>query len=490
MTNKHTVRSLDSFGDVAAEDDAVLDYFVTTDATAAIQNGRVFVVLGRKGSGKTALVRYFAEGQHKSITQALSLKGYPWNIHASRIDRGATDIEAYVSSWRYLLSLQLALLAYRCAGQPKEGPGKSLSRFLEDNYGGISPALGDLLKPASIRFSAASFEPTVLGCKLGGISFNRGDKDLGLGSELNALSDVLLGVAEEIAKTSGQNTLYIQVDELDQGLSQMDANRERMITGLVLATRDLQRQMKGKPVAFRPVVYLRTDLWDEISFSDKNKISETSALILDWTSGSLRELIDERIHAKIGADASWDTISTEGLMRGSQSKWNHILSRTFMRPRDVIRFLNAVLAEAKKRKDEPLLLDNPDVTNARATYSSYLKSELDDEILAHWPSWEEALQACSALSTITFHRKDFVHEYEQRKSASNSVSPEQALQLLYSYSVIGYERRSGYGGQSWVFKYTNPEAGWDNAATVFKVHLGLKEYAKLREERSSGDDEG
>jgi hypothetical protein len=56
--------------------------------------------------------------------------------------------------------------------------------------------------------------------------------------------------------------------------------------------------------------------------------------------------------------------------------------------------------------------------------------------------------------------------------------------MLYRFSVIGYERRSGYGGASWAFQYTNPGAGWDNAATLFKVHLGLKEYAKLREERT------
>lgn len=55
--------------------------------------------------------------------------------------------------------------------------------------------------------------------------------------------------------------------------------------------------------------------------------------------------------------------------------------------------------------------------------------------------------------------------------------------MLYRFSVIGYERRIGYGGVEWMFQYANPEAGWDSAALRFKVHLGLKEYAKLREER-------
>ncbi len=487
MDGKHSLADLASFGDVAAEDDSVLDYFVSTDAAKKLQEGGAFLVLGRKGSGKTALVRYFAEGEHKSISRALSLKGYPWSIHASRVDRGASEIEAYVSSWRYLLALEVAILAFNCAGKPQEGQGKFLTKFLTDNYGGISPALGDVLKPANLRLSATSFEPTVLGCKIGSISFNRGAQDLGLGSELNALSDLLLDSAQNIAGDAGRTTLFLQVDELDQGLDLMDDSRARMITGLILATRDLQRQMKGKAVTIRPVVYLRTDLWDEIRFSDKNKISETSALMLEWDSAALLELVNERIHAKLAVDASWDTVSTDALMRGSQTKWNHILARTFMRPRDVIRFLNAALAEAKKRDGDPVLLDNQDVINARGPYSTYLKSELDDEVLAHWPKWEEALQSCSTLSTITFRREDFAREYEPRRSGVNNVSADEALAKLYNYSVIGYERRSGLGGQSWVFRYTNPEAGWDNAANVFKVHLGLKEYAKLREERSSSD---
>lgn len=172
-------------------------------------------------------------------------------------------------------------------------------------------------------------------------------------------------------------------------------------------------------------------------------------------------------------------------MRGSQSKWNHILARTFLRPRDVIRFLNSALAEAKRRSDELLVFTNKDIVASREDYSSYLKKELDDEIRPHWAQWDEALQACSAISTITFDREDFEKEYGRRKSGKNSVTFDEALKYLYRFSVIGYERRSGYGGSSWALQYIDPQAGWDAAASKFKVHLGLKEYAKLREARES-----
>ena len=460
-----------------------MDYFLTTEAVARIQSSEVFLVLGRKGAGKTALVRHFGEGSSPCLSKAVNLRGYPWNIHVQRVDKGVSEIEAYVSSWRYLISLQLAVLALSRCVTSGHSKVKSLEKFLSDNYGGITPALGDVLKPQKLRLSSLSFEPEVLGCKLGSIDLDRQSGDLRLGSELNALSDSLLDAAIDIANSSKLPSLLLHFDELDQGLSSMNDERSRMIIGLILAAREVRHACRQSKAIISPVVYLRTDLWDELKFSDKNKISETLALHLEWDNKSLLDLVNARLRAKLSSAASWENISTNDLMRGSQSKWNHILSRTFLRPRDVIKYLNSSLHEAKKRPEQPLLLINQDLINARDRYSAYLKSELDDEVIAHWPYWEEALQACSALSTITFRIDDFVREYDQRGSMPNEVSARDALKLLYRFSVIGYERRSGYGGTSWIFQYTNPEAGWDNAASTFKVHLGLKEFAKLREER-------
>ena len=479
-----SLEQLESFGDVAAEDEPVLDYFLTTDAVKRIENNEVFMVLGRKGSGKTALVRFFAERLDSTASKSLNLRGYPWNVHAARIDRGASDVEAYVSSWRYLICLELALLVLSKAEDSGHPKAKAIKTFLKDNYGGLTPALGDVLKPARIRLSGTSFEPEVLGFKLGSIDFERQPGDLGLGSELNALSDTLLSAAMEVAADSNFERLLLHFDELDQGITTFDEQRERMLAGLILAARDVRRATKELAVPVNLVVYLRSDLWDDLVFSDKNKITQTATLNLEWTSGTLLNLVNLRINAKLQKGISWDDISTPSLMRGSQSKWNHVLSRTFLRPRDIIKFLNSALLEAKKRTDSPLILDNPDITNARESYSVYLKRELDDEIIAHWPQWEEALQACSALSTMTFGREEFVIEYDRRRSSSNQLTATAALQMLYRFSVIGYERRSGYGGSSWAFQYINPEAGWDTGASTFKVHLGLKEFAKLREERT------
>lgn len=130
-----------------------------------------------------------------------------------------------------------------------------------------------------------------------------------------------------------------------------------------------------------------------------------------------------------------------------------------------------------------MILTNRDIIAARDPYSAYLKAELDDEILPHWKQWSEALKACSSIATITLDREQFAVEYAKRQSKELALSDSEALRMLYQFSVLGYEKRSGYGGTSWVFQYTDQEVGWDSSATRFKIHLGLKEYARLREER-------
>jgi hypothetical protein len=482
------LRRMTSFGDVAAEDDAILNYFLKTPAVKEILDGKVLLVLGRKGSGKTALVRHFTEGQSGLNSRGLTLGQYPWKVHEKKADSSVSEVDAYVESWRYLIATQIAALLLAQPNVDLESDeAKSIAEFFTINYGGLSPELGDILRPAKLLLSKASFEPQVMGNKIGSVTLERANENVG--RELKALTDALFVAVESLGTKVGVEKVYLHFDELDRGLVTLDNARKNLLIGLIVAAREVSRATVSKFVKCVPIVYLRTDLWEGLDFSDKNKITQGKTLNLEWDSASLYDLINERIKATLGNNSHWETISSPNLMRGSQQKWAHILARTFLRPRDVISFLNIALKAAAKRdkdKDVPLILENQDIVDAREKYSSYLKQELKDEIGPHWQHWEDALKAFSELATQTFKIDQFRIEYEKRKSSGNSLSPDEALSKLYEFSVIAYERRSGYGGSSWVFQYTTPEAGWDSAATSLKVHAGLKEVAKLREERISG----
>ena len=368
-----TLSTFDSFGDVAAEDDAVLEYFLSTNAVKSIADGKAFLVLGRKGTGKTAIVRHFTEGNAGRLSRSLNLRGYPWSVHERRIDYGASEIEAYVSSWRYLLAVKLAALVLSHSKSSVSLETPPLRKFLRDNYGGADPQLTDVLRPARLSLGRLSLKPSIMGNALGGVDLDRDGKDHRLGLELNALSTAIMQAVYVVAEEAKTGALSLHFDELDAGLSRLDESRSKMIIGLVLAARELRREGHARGVNINPVVYLRTDLWDDLEFSDKNKISQTLTLFLEWNSNSLRALVDARLKAKLGHNVNWENVVEPDLMRGSQKKWNHILARTFERPRDVISFLNICLKETKLNELEPRKIRNKDVVNSREAYSTYLK---------------------------------------------------------------------------------------------------------------------
>jgi hypothetical protein len=266
-----SLAKFDTFGDVAAEDDAVLDYFLSTNAVERVEKGDAFLVLGRKGTGKTAIVRYLTEGKPSALTKALNLRGYPWNVHASRVDHGASEIEAYVSSWRYLIAVELATLIVADAKGAAAKSAKPLGQFLKDNYGGTNPELSDILRPNTLRLEKFSVEPAVMGNKLGSVTMNRPANDHQFGLELNALSNSIFAAIEATADEAKLGALTLHFDELDQGLSDLTDERSKMLIGLILAARDIKRANQRPHGAVLPVVYLRTDLWDDLQFSDKTR---------------------------------------------------------------------------------------------------------------------------------------------------------------------------------------------------------------------------
>lgn len=478
-----SLRNLESFGDIAAEEEPVIDYFLTTPAVNEILSGKKLLVLGRKGSGKTALVKHFTQSVSNEHGSPLSLRNYPWTAHSELMDKGASPTEAYVASWRLLISIRMAShVVKRDTGKHYSESIAALSKFLMANFGGLDPDTQSIVQQNKLSVEGLSLGPQLGGISIATVHFRRGPTSTVLGAELNALTNSILNDVSEAIAELGIQRLFLHFDELDQGLDQVNEQRANMLVGLILASREISRDTNLR-ANICPIVYLRTDIWEQISFSDKNKITRGSAISLHWDEESLLALINVRISKLLGADLNWNSICDPAKMRGSQPKFSHVLSRTFMRPRDVIQFLNEALIVAKKRPDDHLIFTNEDINGSRASYSDYLKEELDDEIKPHWPNWADALSVCSKSETITFQRTEFIRNYKKMKTAKNNFSAEEALAMLFRFSVIGYETRMAKGGSGWAFRYIEPNAKWDPFVNRLKVHLGLKEYAKLKEER-------
>lgn len=94
------------FGRLDAESDkSILNYFVQTGSVEEVKKGK-YLVLGRKGSGKTAIFKYLENDEHtKDNVVPLGLKEYPYAAHKTLKESGMSDDSAHTLSWTFLIIL-------------------------------------------------------------------------------------------------------------------------------------------------------------------------------------------------------------------------------------------------------------------------------------------------------------------------------------------------------------------------------------------------
>jgi hypothetical protein len=100
------------FGQVSAERDQNLSHYFFDNGVihSVLKNKNQFLVLGRKGAGKTAVFKYLTENRSKFIGIGdlyvdLSLQNYSWDIHSLLATAGKPPALAYILSWKYVIYL-------------------------------------------------------------------------------------------------------------------------------------------------------------------------------------------------------------------------------------------------------------------------------------------------------------------------------------------------------------------------------------------------
>ena len=105
----------------------------------------------------------------------------------------------------------------------------------------------------------------------------------------------------------------------------------------------------------------------------------------------------------------------------------------------LLSYINIIL----EQKHDDKLLNNTDIASARSKYSTYFKEELDDEIKAHWPEWEDAISALRDIGYPLLLRdrslmRLTIASRSNEEPGSKMVSS--ALSKLFEYSVVSYLR--------------------------------------------------
>jgi hypothetical protein len=487
------ILKVEDFGSMAAENDRhLLDYFVTTPSFDRLFALRSFIAIGRKGTGKTAL--YQGLEAHRDATtfvSGLKFSDYPWRLHNDTLNVNAAETERYINSWTFLILVELAKLALASEGRRSPEALKALRGFIETNWGRVDFSYKDFYEPKKFMTVKSEIKPQVGGSSLASVNrewVERSRLGESIGSTLSWLEDALVQALDPEAK------YFVLFDELDTTFDQNDEAYGPRLKGLLLASKRTASWSDRAGLQTRAVIFLRSDIFNGLEFSDKNKLFEDAAITVSWNDDergpeSLRSLMNERIRRAFALGSTerdpWSVAFDDERMRGTQQKYKYMAARTYLRPRDMIQFANLSLAAAQKRlRSDPggaRKLTNDDIYAAREPYSHYLVREFDDEFAGASTGWKEILEVIRRLHKEVFGRDEFNTEFAKLQNWGQSA--DDVLESLYMFGLIGFIKRGGRaGGTDIVFRYKSPSVALDPEASQFRVHPGLKEYLGVVEE--------
>jgi hypothetical protein len=181
-----------------------------------------------------------------------------------------------------------------------------------------------------------------------------------------------------------QKRYYIVIDRLD--VNWVDDNiRHRLIRALIETIRDLFKVTRVKII-----IALRVDLIERVFSRTRDsgfqqEKYESLYLTLDWQEEQLTTLMDARIANLVRRRYTKQRVTHRDILPqkiGTESGLQYILSRTMMRPRDVILFVNQCIQKASGNSTIGASM----VREAEGEYSRLRLRSLADEWYGDYPN--------------------------------------------------------------------------------------------------------
>lgn len=477
---------------VSAESDRdLMRYFFKTPLLERILRGDRWMVIGRKGTGKTAIYEYLRQaspdnlGGHKTI--ALSFKDYPWPIQKLYRESMESEISSYQRSWRYIIIIKC--LAGLIENMEKQGkiPSdlKDAKKLLSKLFGRPDPDLLDIVKSKIFRLKSLNLpgaDIDEVSLTLGGIEFEDVAQHEELQRQLRANAfNLLLYFDGVYCRHAAHAKQLVIIDQLDENWLYGEIEEySKILVNLILCAQNINNSSVYAN-NLKVVVFLRADIYETLRFNDKNKVYQDGAVEIKWDYDTLDAMITERIEKYAPAAAGLNlnersaSIFEKKTVRHGATPLKHMLRRSFYRPRDLIVYLNKIREIHKAATSN--LYTSKDLYAAEKNVSSSMYDELIDEWGAQNPNFESYLMALQIIGYEIFTREQFVEKYKSIKLTASDGETNEILRFLFANSIIGQKI-----SVNWEYVCTSPHIQID-FQIPFHVNNGLKYRLVLTENR-------
>lgn len=463
-----------NFGRLDAESDRDLaDYFVDTGVFDRIATGQRYLVVGRKGSGKTALFAHTDESRLGRPILRLDFGDYSWEAHRKLKEEGVFGEAAYQGSWRFTL---LMVIVDHLAEHGDATARKAANAIRTKLYGGEKPTWKELLFDKFRRLRRLDL-PEIEGVGgLGGIEFDETTTDAFLATGLSRWSQNLLSFVE---KHFPAYPVSLFLDRLDDAWD-ASSDSKAILVGALKAAREINLALSQKGKAPAVVVFLRTDIFDLLLFNDKMKMAQDIEY-LDWDENSLCEILEARIASSLGVTTTnaWLSVFSGDSMRQRATIRSYMTRRTMYRPRDMIRFALCCQEKAKAAGHE--IVEKEDVYDGEIRYSQEMFDELIDEMHKQVPNARAVMEVLREVEAQRFKERDWLDAFARRFPSSGESEAKTALGMLFEFSVVGVPKAGGRsGGTKFQFRYEDRLLR-PNFTSQMVVHSGLKKVLSLKD---------
>lgn len=434
------------FGRLEAESDKDLpSYFLATRHVQDIVGRGKYLVLGRKGAGKTALFKYLESRIEESRPDveviSLDLIDYAFEIHRNLNQEELTPARSYSLSWKLLYYYIAAEKIFNSLERTEQKTLVAAFNQIGITSGvGSFGALGNWFRRS--RDPKTLTLPTVAGVGGGGITVADGPRAVD-----PQMSGSLSKIEEIFSQNFSRAPFTVLVDRLDDAWDGSDQSK-KLIAGAINAARDLSISLSIKGYPAPVVAFLRTDIWNALSFNDLNKTSQDQ-VHLDWSDNELQDIVALRISHSLDCSksAAWAKAFPIEEMRNRQSAFKYMTKRTMRRPRDLIAF--CINAE-ESRADIMQSISPSDIYEGEGPYSDHMLRELKDEIGLHEIEFDEVVRALKGLGKRSHTESEWLQSCSRNRISEGDAH--KVLDLLFDCSVIGVFK----SGSTVKFRYDDP----------------------------------
>lgn len=456
-------------------------------------NKNKYYIYGHKGTGKTSLLKYIEykiqeEEKHQTVSilfKDIKQDTLVYSVFKNLLEQVKDKNSAAIAFWQwFLLSIAVEKFfpdyknQHELIFNAKNGVFTILSKFLLS-----------IMKGINLKYSGEDIDTNL---SYSDLTLNETNDLFVAGQNIKKLQ---IFITEKLSKK-----IYILIDELETStLSTSYENDAILIKNLILTVDKLNNVSSNMIL----ITAVRTEVLNNIfaTGDEINKLLESKGEEIKWTYDNygiehpLIKMIIKKMRFSMIEYSKNDKIQIETTgekeiferwfpdkllkeVNGNNAKF--LLHNTWVKPRDLVRFLQAMQIHAQTQK----YFTRQHYDNAVKEYSSKAWSELKEELITMVTKDDiEIIEKVFSNYFMTFYYEDLLNRFKE-KSFLEKEKVEKIIKILYSIGFIGNNYRDEKK-KRFVYRYSyRGEKTLDEMERI-EVHRGLWKNFSLKENPAS-----